>query len=384
MIMNNILIVDDDESLRRLLNKILESDGYHCTQAGDAAQARTHIKQVTFDLVICDLNMPGESGMDFTRYVLADYPDTAVVILTAMDEPELFETAIEIGVYGYIIKPFKLNEVRVNVANALRRRKLESENRAYRQHLEEMVLEQTEDLHYTMNSLIRARNNLQKTMKGITDAIAAIVEKRDPYTAGHQKQVTQLALDIAQKMNRKDDVKQKLIAGIEIAGMVHDLGKIAIPAGLLSKPRMLSENERSLIQTHAQEGYDILKDIEFRFPLTDETTSKQRDTENLEDPDSSADEIILPVAQIVLQHHERMNGSGYPAGLKRDDILEEARIIAVADVIEAMVNHRPYRPAVSDDKVIEEIIQNKGVLYDPEVVEACFIVYGEKGFPSKN
>jgi HD-GYP domain-containing protein (c-di-GMP phosphodiesterase class II) len=301
-----------------------------------------------------------------------------------MDEPELFETALEIGTYGYIIKPFKLHEVKINVANALRRRKLETENRSYRQDLEEMVLEQTEDLHYAINNLIRARDNLQKTLKGITDAMAAIVEKRDPYTAGHQKKVTQLALDIAQKMNRKDEEKKKLIAGIEVAGMIHDLGKIAIPAGILSKPCTLSDNERSLIKTHSQEGYDILRDIEFRWPMTHDPDSTQKYTDSLEDTDPSADEIILPIAQIVLQHHERMDGSGYPAGLLHDDILEEARILAVADVIEAMVNHRPYRAALSDEKALEEIIEKKGILYDPEVVEACFKVYGEKGFPSEN
>ena len=176
----------------------------------------------------------------------------------------------------------------------------------------------------------------------------------------------------------------KLIAGIEVAGMIHDLGKIAIPAGILSKPCKLSDNERNLIQTHSQEGYDILKDIEFRWPMTPDADSKQKEPHISEDPDQPADDIILPIAQIVLQHHERMDGSGYPAGLMRDDILEEARIIAVADVIEAMVNHRPYRPALSDDKVLEEIIQKKGILYDSEVVEACFQVYGEKGFPSEN
>jgi response regulator RpfG family c-di-GMP phosphodiesterase len=384
MIMNHILIVDDEEPIRRLLSKLLGSDGYHCTLAADAAQARMHIMQETFELILCDLNMPGESGMDFTRYVLANYPDTAVVILTAMDEPELFETALEIGAYGYIIKPFKLNEVKINVANALRRRKLETENRSYRQNLEEMVLEGTEDLHYAMKSLVRARDNLQKTLKGITDAMASIVEKRDPYTAGHQQKVTQLALDIAKNMNRKDEEKKKLIAGIEVAGMIHDLGKIAVPAGILSKPGKLSDNERNLIKTHSQEGYDILKDIDFRLPVTHDTDSRQKKPHISEDPGQPDDEIILPVAQIVLQHHERMDGSGYPAGLSHNDILEEARIIAVADVVEAMANHRPYRSALSDEKVLEEIINNKGILYDSEVVEACFKVYGEKGFPSEN
>ena len=381
--MNHILIVDDDHSIRRLLSRLLESNGYRCTLAADAAEARAHITQEKFELILCDLNMPGESGMDFTRYALVKYPDTAVVMVTAMDDPGFFATALEIGAYGYIIKPFKLNEVMINVTNAIRRRKLEIENRTYRKELEELVLERTEDLHDTMNNLIRARDNLQKTLKGIIDAMASIIEKRDPYTAGHQQKVTQLAIDIVKKMNRKDEEKMKLISGIELAGMIHDLGKIAVPAGILSKPCTLSANERGLIETHSLEGYDILKDIQFRWPISQVESSKQKKTNSSENIDRP-DEIILPVAQIVLQHHERMDGSGYPAGLSEDAILDEARIIAVADVVEAMVNHRPYRAALDAEKALEEISKNKGILYDAEVVEACFKVYSDIGFPSES
>ena len=360
--MNHILIVDDDPSIRRLLSRLLASNGYRCTLAADAAEARKYLMQETFELILCDLNMPGESGMDFTRYSLVKYPDTAVVMVTAVDDPEFFETALENGVYGYIIKPFKLNEVMINVTNAIRRRKLEIENRTYREELEELVLKRTEELHDTMNNLIRARDNLQKTLKGIIDAMASIIEKRDPYTAGHQQKVTQLAIDIVKKMNRKDEEKMKLVSGIELAGMIHDLGKIAVPAGILSKPCTLSANERGLIETHSQAGFDILKDIQFRWPIAQVENSKQKKTNRSENIDR-LDDIILPVAQIVLQHHERMDGSGYPGGLSGDEIVLEARILAVSDVVAAMSSHRPYRAARGIDEALEEISQNRGVLY---------------------
>jgi PAS domain S-box-containing protein/putative nucleotidyltransferase with HDIG domain len=189
---------------------------------------------------------------------------------------------------------------------------------------------------------------LQKAMKSTIQAIALILEKRDPYTAGHQKRVTKLACAIAEEISIFPDK----IEGLYIAGIIHDIGKINVPTEILSKPGKLSEIELSLIQTHPQVGSDILKEME------------------------------LPgeISSIVLQHHERMDGSGYPFGLSGEAILLEARILAVADVVEAMASHRPYRPALGLDKAWEEITKNKGKLYDPEVVDACLKLFKEKGF----
>jgi PAS domain S-box-containing protein/putative nucleotidyltransferase with HDIG domain len=196
--------------------------------------------------------------------------------------------------------------------------------------------------------LRRSFETLRKTLEGTVHALAATAERRDPYTAGHQQRVTHLACAIAKDI----DLPEERTEGIRVSGVLHDIGKIYVPAEILNKPGRLTEIEMGLIKTHPQVGYDILKTIEFPWP----------------------------VAQIVLQHHERIDGSGYPSGLSGEDILLEARILAVADVIEAMASHRPYRPALGIDKALEEISQNRGVLYDPEVVEVCLRLFTQKGF----
>ncbi len=189
---------------------------------------------------------------------------------------------------------------------------------------------------------------LLAAMQGTIQALTATVEIRDPYTAGHQQRVANLAYAIATEMG----LTAEQVKGIHTAGIIHDIGKEYVPAEILSKPGRLSEDEFGLIKVHPQAGYDILKPIEFPWPI----------------------------AQIVLQHHERMDGSGYPSGLSGEDILLEARTLAVADVVEAMTSHRPYRPALGIDKALEEISQNKGTLYDPEAVDACLRLFTEKGF----
>ncbi len=194
------------------------------------------------------------------------------------------------------------------------------------------------------DSLRRLRTALEGTIR----AIALTVETRDPYTAGHQRRVADLARAIATKMGLPKDQ----IDGIRMAGAIHDIGKVSIPGEILSKPGRLTDIEFNLIKTHPQIGYEILKSIDFPWP----------------------------VAQIVLQHHERINGSGYPAGLTGEEILLEARILGVADVVEAMSSHRPYRSALGIDKALEEISRNKGILYDPDVVNACLELLTKNGF----
>ena len=196
--------------------------------------------------------------------------------------------------------------------------------------------------------LQRSFEKLQRTLDETVNALASAVEMRDPYTAGHQRRVTRLAWAIANEMG----LPKEQVEGLRMAGLIHDLGKITIPAEILSKPGRLSDLQHGLIQTHAQVGHEILKTVEFSWP----------------------------VADIVLQHHERLDGSGYPQGLVGEEIMLEARILAVADVVEAMASHRPYRPLRGLDKALEEISQNGDVLYDPEVVDACLKLFTEKGF----
>ncbi len=183
--MTNILVVDDDEQIRRLVNRVLSRVGYACTLAADAAEARKYLNEQTFELVLCDVRMPGESGIDLTRHIAAVHGDTAVIMLTGEDDPKSADAAIAAGTYGYIIKPFNPNELIINIRNALRRRKLEIANRMYRQDLEQMVDDRT----------VR----LQGALEGIIQAMARTVESRDPYTAGHQRRVALLSVAIAKK-----------------------------------------------------------------------------------------------------------------------------------------------------------------------------------------
>jgi len=332
--MINILVVDDEESIRNLLGRMLLMGGYECTLAADAAEARKCIKDRKFELILCDITMPGESGIDFIRYVAAEYPDTATMMVTAVDDPEIAETALEVGIYGYMIKPFNANEIIINIRNSLRRRELEIAGRTYRKNLEQKVEERTAEL--------------QETLEGTIYALTKTVEYRDPYTGGHQQRVSDLASAIAKEMGFPEDK----IMGIHMAGGLHDIGKIAIPVEILSKPGRLSKTEFELIKNHSQVGYDILNPIKFPWP----------------------------VSQIVLQHHERMNGSGYPNGLSGKEILIEAKILGVADVVEAMASHRPYRPALGIDKALGEISINKGKLYDVEVANVCLKIFKDKKF----
>ncbi len=191
-------------------------------------------------------------------------------------------------------------------------------------------------------------SNIRKSMEGTIQVVSMIVEKRDPYTAGHQQRVAGLARAIAEEMG----LSKERIEGIYMSGVIHDLGKVSVPTEILSKPGKITKIEFELIKNHAQEGYNILEKIEFPWP----------------------------VAQIVYQHHEKIDGSGYPLGLSGEEILLEARIICVADVVEAMASHRPYRPALGIDTALKEISHKKGLLYDPEVVDACLTLFNGNGF----
>jgi putative nucleotidyltransferase with HDIG domain len=191
-------------------------------------------------------------------------------------------------------------------------------------------------------------DNLKKVMDGTISAMAMAVEMRDPYTSGHQHRVAELAQAIAREIR----LSPENIEGVYMAASIHDIGKISLPAEILSKPVKLTDIERKMIQAHSKVGYDILRGIDFSWPI----------------------------AQIVLQHHERMDGSGYPHGLGGEEILIGARIVGVADVVETMASHRPYRPSIGLDKALEEVSHNKGTLYDQTVVDACLKLFNEKGF----
>jgi PAS domain S-box-containing protein/putative nucleotidyltransferase with HDIG domain len=210
------------------------------------------------------------------------------------------------------------------------------------------IVRDVTDLKRNERELKRTLETLQRSIGAITLTLSTVVESRDPYTAGHQKRVANLSRAIAQEM----DLSPSLCDAVLMAGTLHDIGKIAIPSEILSSPAKLSDKAYELIKDHPQTGYDILREIEFPWP----------------------------VANIVLQHHEKMDGSGYPKGLSGNDIMLEARIIAVADVVESMASHRPYRPSRGLESALEEIVHNSGTFYDPDVVAACVRLLREKGY----
>ncbi|OGO29911.1 MAG: hypothetical protein A2Z29_05800 [Chloroflexi bacterium RBG_16_56_11] len=224
------------------------------------------------------------------------------------------------------------------ISNKLSREPYTNEERRLLQVVSAEVAVNIENAHLYEN-MKRKHSELQKAMDGVIHAVSQVVETRDPYTAGHQRRVAELARAIAKEMG----LPEWQITGIFIAGLLHDVGKVAVPSEILSKPGKISQYEFSIIKNHSQIGYDILQKIDFPWPVT----------------------------KAVIQHHERLDGSGYPAGISGDSLIIEARILGVADVVEAMSSHRPYRPALGLDAALEEVSRSSGVLYDPEVVDAC-------------
>ena len=330
--MANILMVDDDDMTLRLLSSMLNTEGHICVLASSGQEARNILNSSSFDLILLDINLPDESGLEFVKSASHSLEDTATIMVTGVDDPQVAKSAIRRGAYDYITKPITLNRLLISVDNALRRRQLEIANRSYRQDLEQMIVERSE--------------KIIKAFDGIVRATSRTVEWRDPYTAGHQRRVSDLACAIAEEYGLAKDQ----IDGVRVAGIIHDLGKIAVPAEILSKPSRLTPNEFNIIKEHPQVGHDILKEIEFPWPI----------------------------AEIVLQHHERLNGSGYPQGLTAKSIRLEAKILSVADVVEAMATHRPYRPAIGLDEALKEIDDHKDTWFDPQVVEACLRIFHQK------
>ena len=319
-----ILIVEDERIVAEDIKGSLQRLGYSVSgTAISGEEAIKKAKEVQPDLVLADIVLKGEMDGIEAASIISSRFDIPVVYLTAYSDDKTLERAKITELFGYILKPFEDKDLHTTIEMAF-----------YKHKMENMVNERDK----------RLRKNLEETV----NALALTVEMRDLYTAGHQRKVTNLACDIAEEMGLPEEQAD----GLRLAGPVHDVGTIQIPTEILIKPGHLSEIEFVMIKMHPQIGYDILKSIEFSSP----------------------------VAQVILQHHERMDGSGYPAGLSGGDILLESRILAVADIVEAMSSPRPYRPALGINTALEEISKDKGILYDPEAVDACLNLFHKKKF----
>jgi len=310
--------------------------------------------EVDIDVILLDLGLPDSQGLDTFTRIHQQTPQIAIVIMSGLADEELAIRAVREGAQDYLLKGEISAQLLVRAARyAVERMRIDEALRRARDEMEARVLESTaelalakETLKKLITELCQAEKDIRSYLQGIIHVVSLIIETRDPYTAGHQRIVAGIAQAVGQMMG----LPGERIEGIALAATVHDLGKISIPAEILAKPTKLNAFEMNIIRTHPRSGYEILKMVDFPWPI----------------------------AQIVLQHHERIDGSGYPQGLGARDILLEAKIIGVADVVEAMCAHRPYRPAQGVEKALLHIRQNKGILYDPQVVDACLQYFAEK------
>jgi response regulator RpfG family c-di-GMP phosphodiesterase len=331
-----ILAIDDTPASLRLLTDILKAEGYEVRSAISGELALHAALALPPELILLDVSMPGMSGFEVCQRLKMQEQtrDVPVIFVSAMSEMVEKLKGFELGAVDYVTKPYQREELLARVRTHLELHRL-------RHHLSDMVEERTQ-------ALVESEKKLKSSLLDSISAIAATVEMRDPYTAGHQHRVAQLATAIAVELG----MPEQQVEGLYLASVVHDVGKVKIPAEILSKPGKLTEVERALIQQHAQAGYDILKSVDFPWPI----------------------------AQFVLQHHERMDGSGYPNGLRGKAILLEARILALADVIEAMASHRPYRPSLGIEATLAEISSQRGTLYDSDAVDAALRLFREKNY----
>jgi putative nucleotidyltransferase with HDIG domain len=389
-----ILVVDDDENILELYGKILrpsalphspsrphqtqpvpnanepEIDVCLCHNPPEAIRTVEESQPDPFSLAFLDVHLGAheDNGIRLAEKIRQLDKDIEIVFVTGDAALDLSRIASDIPPKDklfYLNKPFKALEIRQFTESLSTKWLTERQLKEMQVNLEHLVRERTRELSETNARLLseisekeRLEENLlhsldrtQNVIKGTIQLIGRFLEMKDPYTAGHQKRVSELAFRIAESLGLDEHERE----GILMASLIHDIGKISIPSEILSKPGRLSDIEYDLIKTHSQKGFDILKEIEFPWPI----------------------------AKIVLQHHERLDGSGYPDGVRGDHILFPSRILTVADVMEAISSHRPYRAALGVDKGIEHLQQYSGIYYDTEIVRQCVHLFREDSFEFK-
>jgi putative two-component system response regulator len=333
-----ILIVDDDETVRSMLTRMLGRHGYACKSAGNGAEAREALSGKPFDLALCDLNMPGESGLELVEHVASAHPETATIMVTGADDSAIAEKALALGTYGYVIKPFYNNELLINIANALRRRGLELESRRHRISLETAVGERTSELQKTVEALRRTEDEVRKSQKETIYRLSRAAEFRDGDTGQHIESMSHYCYLLAQRLHlgRASEL-------LYLASPLHDVGKVGIPDRILLKPGPLDAEEREVMQGHAEIGHRMLK--------------------------GSGTELLELAARIAWTHHEHFDGGGYPCGLAGEQIPIEGRITAVGDVFDALTSDRIYRPAFTLESAVDEMRSLRGTQFDPEILD---------------
>ncbi len=327
------LVVDDEPRLRRVLVRLLEGEGFTCSEASSGTEALELMHHHQVPLVISDLRMPQMDGVTLLREILSRWPDTAVIVVTAVAEVESAVACLQLGALDYVAKPFHLDEVRARVMQALDKRRLILENRMYHEQLEQRVLEQGRRIEEL--SLERLQ------------ALVYCLEEKDLYLKGHSVRVTNYSVEIARAMALPPGVIDAVALGAEL----HDIGKIGVAESVLHKPGKLTQAEYRHIMQHPVIGARILAPMMREAPTA---------------------------LAIVRSHHERLDGKGFPDGLSGDEIPREVRIITVADSFDAMTSVRPYRPALSVQRALRELEDGRGVQFDPQAVEAFLAAFPDR------
>jgi putative two-component system response regulator len=342
-----VLVVDDDASIRRLIARILARANYLCTEAPDAATAIQLATEHEFELVTLDINMPGGSGLGLMRQLRDRHPDIALLMVTGVDDPKTAATASDLGASGYVVKPFVANEILIATCNSLRRRHLEIENRAHRQELERVVSERTADLRSTVERLSQTEEALRLSQEEAITRLAFAAEFRDPTTGEHISRMSKTCELIAQRTGLGDERAEL----IRIASPMHDIGKIGVPDEVLRNPGKLTDAEMDQMKKHPIIGSEILA--------------------------GSDSELVRLGGLIALTHHERWDGTGYPHSLARNEIPIEGRIVAIADVFDALTSERPYKRAFDIDESVSMMLEQRGRHFDPDLLDVFMTLTDE-------
>jgi cyclic di-GMP phosphodiesterase len=318
-----VLCVDDDTQVRALIERVVLASGYECVGVGTVEAARKRLQQEDFSVVLCDIGLPGSSGLELLDELGRTRPDIATVMVTGHDQVGIVDAALSLGAYGYITKPFTPNDLMIDISNALHRRRIEAERRE------------------------AADSALQRAYAGTLSRLSLAVEFRDGATGAHLERVGAYTADIATALGLPED----RIALLRLAAPLHDIGKIAIADRILRKKGLLTDEERRDMERHADVGRELLG--------------------------GSGSELLELAATIAWTHHERWDGSGYPRGLQGEEIPLEGRIVAVADVFDALSSDRPYRPRLSIEEARRWIVDGAGEAFDPDVVGAFVLSHRE-------
>ena len=334
-----ILVVDDEESVRSVVAALLEHSGYAATVTESAEEAIARLQQdPDYDLVLSDIMMPGTDGLTLLDHICTDHPGMPVVMFSAVNDVHVVTNAFRRGAIDYLLKPFDHAELESIVMRGIEHGRLRKQNTIYRQNLESIVSSRTGRLRSTMQDLERSYDI---TLEAMGDAL----DLRDEETEGHSRRVTAYTIALAQAMGLEADELRIIARG----AFLHDIGKIATPDSILLKPGKLSDEEMAIMKEHCERGYEMVRKIPF----------------------------LREAAEIVYAHQERFDGTGYPRGLRGEEIPLGARIFAIADSLDAMTSDRPYRKGTTFAAATEEIVRCAGKQFDPQIVEVFLAMPNE-------